>query len=47
MAKSKYKEKILEKMKLLNEQIKLLSDILKECMMEEKIVDGDTSTNNG
>ena len=34
-SKSKYKAKILEKMRILNEQLRLLSDILKECQQEE------------
>lgn len=34
-SKSKYKAKILEKMRIINEQLRLLSDILKECQQEE------------
>lgn len=45
MAKSKYKDKILEKMRKLNAELALLSEILKECEEEEK--DGDSSTSNG
>ena len=45
MAASKYKEKILEKMKLLNAELALLSEILKECKEEKE--DGDTSISNG
>ena len=34
MAKSKYKEKILEKMRVLHAELDLLANILKECKEE-------------
>ena len=46
MAKSKYKEKILEKMRVLNEELRLLRDILEETRLEEK-EDGTSSVSNG
>lgn len=45
MAKSKYKEKILEKMRKLNAELALLSEILKEC--EEEKDYGEDDTDNG
>ena len=45
MAKSKYKEKILEKMRKLNAELALLSEILKECEEEDNY--GEDDTNNG
>lgn len=36
MAKSKYKAKILEKMRVLNAELEMLGNILKECQEEEK-----------
>ncbi len=36
MAKSKYKEKILEKMRVLHAELDLLSEILNETKEEEK-----------
>ncbi len=45
MAKSKYKEKILEKMRILNAELALLSEILKQCQEEDK--DGEDDTYNG
>ncbi len=45
MSRSKYKEKILEKMRELNAELRLLSEILKQCEEEEK--NGCTSTSNG
>lgn len=49
MAKSKYKEKILEKMRVLHAELDLLADILKECKEEDKgdSEDGESSTNHG
>lgn len=46
MAKSKYKEKILEKMRVLNAELKLLGDILNETKEGEK-EDGESDVNNG
>jgi len=45
MAKSKYKEKILEKMRVLNAELALLSEILRECKMEES-EDGESDTSD-
>lgn len=45
MAKSKYKEKILEKMRMLHAQLDMLSEILKEAKEEE--TDGKDCTDNG
>ena len=40
MAKSKYKEKILEKMRVLHAELDLLSEILKSVQEEEDKEDG-------
>lgn len=45
MAKSQYKQKILEKMRILNAELKLLSDILNE--VQEEKDDGNSSVDNG
>ena len=45
MAKSKYKEKILEKMRMLEAEREVLADILRECKEEED--NGEDDTNNG
>lgn len=42
MAKSKYKEKILEKMRELNAELALLSEILKQCQEEDNYGENDT-----
>lgn len=47
MATSQYKEKILEKMRLLNAQLDILSEILKEVKKEEEIKNGNSSASNG
>ena len=48
MAKSKYKEKILEKMRVLHAELDLLADILKECKEDKgDSEDGESSTNHG
>ena len=43
MARSKYKEKILEKMRVLNAELALLSEILKETKEEKDDGDDDVS----
>ncbi len=45
MARSKYKEKILEKMRELHAELELLSAILKECKEDDD--DGETDSING
>ena len=45
MAKSKYKEKILEKMRELHAELDLLSAILTECKEDDN--DGEDDTHNG
>ena len=45
MARSQYKEKILEKMRILNAELELLSEILKEVKEEKE--DGNSSVDNG
>lgn len=45
MAKSKYKEKILEKMRMLHAQLDMLSEILKDCKEEDD--NGKDRTDNG
>ena len=44
-SKSKYKEKILEKMRVLNAELALLAEILKEAKEEDK--DGKNDSHNG
>lgn len=44
-SKSKYKEKILEKMRVLNAELALLAEILKEAKEEDK--DGKNDSCNG
>lgn len=44
-SKSKYKEKILEKMRVLNAELALLAEILKEAKEEDK--DGKNDSRNG
>ena len=45
MARSQYKEKILEKMRILNAELELLAEILKE--VKEDKEDGNSSVDNG
>ena len=44
-SRSKYKEKILEKMRVLNAELALLAEILKEAKEEDK--DGKNDSRNG
>lgn len=45
MAKSRYKEKILEKMRVLHAELDLLADILKECKEETEDYGKDDTIN--
>jgi len=48
MSKNLYKEKILEKMRMLNAELEVLSQILKETEQEKKEKPhGKTNTHNG